>query len=103
MNMQAKLAQRALALKRRESQSQETGPWLSKDEIAADLGLHPNSITRMVREGRFPQPVRVSGTFIRWPDNEYQAWKRLQIQARDHKLGQLEPTPAPAPREREIA
>jgi predicted DNA-binding transcriptional regulator AlpA len=86
MNTQAKLSQKAQELKR---QSQETGRWWTKDEIAADLNLHPNSITRMVRENRFLQPVRVSETFVRWPDDEYQAWKRLQIQARDRKLAPL--------------
>jgi predicted DNA-binding transcriptional regulator AlpA len=60
--------------------------WWSKSAIAEDLGVHPNSVTRLVRERRFPSPVRVSETFVRWPDDVYQSWKREHVEARDREL-----------------
>jgi predicted DNA-binding transcriptional regulator AlpA len=85
---QAELSHKALEMKRLTQPTPPigSGRWWTKAAIAADLGCHPNSVTRMVREKRFPPPVKVSDTFVRWPDDIYQAWKREQIEARDREL-----------------
>jgi predicted DNA-binding transcriptional regulator AlpA len=62
--------------------------WLTKREIAEDLGIHINSVPRLVAEGRLPEPVRFGLTMIRWPAEEYRAWRQAQIEARDRELGQ---------------
>jgi predicted DNA-binding transcriptional regulator AlpA len=66
-----------------------TKSWLTKKDIAADLGVHPNSIPRMVAEGRLKPPVRLSTTLVRWDAEEYRAWREAQIEARDRELAQL--------------
>jgi predicted DNA-binding transcriptional regulator AlpA len=60
--------------------------WLTKRQIAADLGIHHNSIPRLVRQGRLPQPVRFGPTFVRWDSDEYAAHRRAALEARDREL-----------------
>ena len=50
---------------------------LSKTTVAAILGVHPNSLTRLVQQGRFPKPIKM-GTAMqaraRWRSSDVEAW-----------------------------
>jgi predicted DNA-binding transcriptional regulator AlpA len=61
--------------------------FLTKRDIAVRLRCHPNSIPRMVQQGRFPPPVRLSRTSALWPESEFEAWAKAQIQLRDQAAG----------------
>ena len=59
---------------------------LNKAEVAAKIGVHPESIMRLVRAGRFPAPVRLGGdgpSFrVRFIENESDAWVAARMAAR---------------------
>jgi predicted DNA-binding transcriptional regulator AlpA len=54
-----------------------TSRLLSKSELGQLLGIHANSVPRLVREGRFPPPLRFSSTWIGWPEADIAEWLRL--------------------------
>jgi predicted DNA-binding transcriptional regulator AlpA len=45
---------------------------LSAKEIAARLSITPRTLLRMVRRGRFPQPIRFNRKLVRWRAREVQ-------------------------------
>lgn len=49
---------------------------LSKSAVANILGVHPQTVMRLVREGRFPQPLRTGdiGSAVRWRAKEVSEW-----------------------------
>ena len=59
---------------------------LTKREVAAKIGVHPESVMRLVRAGRFPKPVRLGGDGprfrVRWPENEVDDWLASRMAAR---------------------
>jgi predicted DNA-binding transcriptional regulator AlpA len=57
--------------------------FLNRRDIAERLRCHPNSVPRLVRQGRLPSPVRLSRTNVRWPESEFEAWVQTQIKMRD--------------------
>jgi predicted DNA-binding transcriptional regulator AlpA len=68
------------------AEQQQQKFWLTKHEIALDLGVHINTVPRLVREGRLPAPVRFGPTMVRWSASEYRAWRERQLEARDREL-----------------
>ena len=61
--------------------------FLTKREVAERLGYHPESITRMAREGRFPQPVRLAANKSAFVEVEVETWVKAQMAARDDAPG----------------
>ena len=49
--------------------------FLSKREVARRTGYHPESVMRLVRQGRFPAPVRLADTKIGFVEAEITAWQ----------------------------
>ena len=47
---------------------------LTRDQVAAHLGLKPSTIRKMVREGRFPNPARLGHNVVRWPETVLDDW-----------------------------
>ncbi|WP_300379533.1 helix-turn-helix domain-containing protein [Henriciella sp.] len=49
---------------------------LSKAAVAEFLDLHPGSVMRLVRQGRFPQPLRTGdiGSAVRWREQDINDW-----------------------------
>jgi predicted DNA-binding transcriptional regulator AlpA len=39
---------------------------LTRDELAAELGLAPSSINRLVKSGALPPPIRLGYKTLRW-------------------------------------
>jgi predicted DNA-binding transcriptional regulator AlpA len=59
---------------------------LTKKETARRVGLHPESVMRMVREGRFIQPIRTGPTdhhSVRFLESEVDGWVEAMTAARD--------------------
>ena len=59
---------------------------LNKRETAARIGVHPATVLRMAREGRFPVPVRVSDYTLaefRFVESEVEEWIAARIAKRD--------------------
>ena len=59
---------------------------LSKKECAARLGIHAESVMRLVRAHRFPAPVRLGGegptNRVRFVEAEVDAWLAQRMSAR---------------------
>ena len=69
---------------------------LNKREAAARIGVHPITLLRMAREGRFPVPVRL-GDFtlaeFRFIESEIEEWVATRVAARDAMAADNTPTP----------
>ena len=66
---------------------------LSKRAVSEILDMHPQSIMRLVREGRFPQPLRTGdiGSAVRWRTSDVSAWIEQRTQQEvEQKLQQQE-------------
>jgi len=48
---------------------------------AGRLPLHPNTIWRMCKEKRFPQPVKIGVNSTAWVMAEVEAWELAQANA----------------------
>ncbi len=59
---------------------------LTKRAVAGLVGLHGESIMRLVREGRFPAPIRPGGdnprAHVRFVKSEIDAWLEQRKAAR---------------------
>ncbi len=60
---------------------------LKKREAAERLGIHPESLMRLVRQGRFKRPITIveGGRDKGWPDYEIEAYQKARIAARDEE------------------
>ena len=47
---------------------------LRRREVERITGLSRSSIYRMMHDGDFPRPVRVSPTAVRWKESDITAW-----------------------------
>lgn len=51
-------------------------PWLTVEELAERLQLHPQSVWRQARtDPSFPQPIRLTGGTTRWSRVQVEAWE----------------------------
>jgi prophage regulatory protein len=48
--------------------------FLKLDEVKRRVGLGKSMIYRLVQEGRFPAPYKISAFASRWSDREVVAW-----------------------------
>jgi prophage regulatory protein len=46
-------------------------------------GLGKTTVYAMVKEGKFPQPIKIGMRFVAWPAHEIEAWIADLIAARD--------------------
>ena len=62
---------------------------VSKKRAAVLVGLHPEHLMRMARQGRFPKPIRFgpSDRFaVRFLETEIQEWIESRIAERDREV-----------------
>ena len=64
---------------------------LRRREVEEQTGLSRASIYRLIADGEFPRPVRVSATGVRWKASDISAW----IQSRPLSTSELGSTAAP--------
>jgi len=58
---------------------------LRKKEVAHLVGFHGEHVMRLVRQGKFPAPIKVDdrpGSACRWPESEIAAWVDARLAAR---------------------
>lgn len=51
-----------------------TNRLLRRQEVERRTGLATTTIYRKMREGSFPEPVKVGARAVRWPASEIEAW-----------------------------
>ncbi len=59
---------------------------MSKKEAARRVGLHPETIMRLVRSNQFVQPIRLGSTdqhSVRFVESEVQDWIEARMAERD--------------------
>ena len=59
---------------------------LSKQEVAARLGFHPEHLMRLARQGRFPKPIKLGSATncaVRFVANEVDGWIAARMAERD--------------------
>ena len=47
---------------------------LRLNEVITRTGLSRSSIYRMMRDGSFPEPLKIGARAVRWPESEIEAW-----------------------------
>ena len=52
----------------------DTNRHLRLREVQARTGLSGTTIYRKMREGTFPEPVKVGARAVRWPESDIDAW-----------------------------
>jgi prophage regulatory protein len=54
---------------------------LTKRGVSEIVGVHEQTIMRLVREGKFPQPLRTGnvGSAVRWRAQDVAAWINLRL------------------------
>lgn len=59
----------------------QTEKLISKRAVAEILCVHPQTVMRLVREGKFPQPLRTGdiGSAVRWRAADVTAWIEKQL------------------------
>ena len=60
-------------------------PILSTKQICELTGCNRVTVWRMVRDGRFPAPIQITGNKIGWLQSDYQDWLAEQVARRDGK------------------
>ena len=50
-------------------------------EWASRLGVHKNTVFRMVEAGDIPKPARLTAHKIGWPEETFQRWAAERCQA----------------------
>jgi len=58
---------------------------LSKKETAARVGVHPESLMRLSREGQFPKPIKLGNAencAVRFIEQEVEDWITAKMAAR---------------------
>jgi excisionase family DNA binding protein len=59
---------------------------LTKKATAERLGVHPEHLMKLVRQGRFPKPMRLGESFrhaVRFAEDEVEAWVAQKLAARE--------------------
>ena len=58
---------------------------LTRREVESRFGLSRTTIYRLMREGRFPEPIRIGDRAVRWREAEIASW--LDSRPRSHGDG----------------
>lgn len=60
---------------------------LTRPQVEERVGLTVTTIYRKMRDGSFPEPVRISKRAVRWHESEIEAW----IASRPRATGDMPP------------
>lgn len=47
---------------------------VARTEVEERFGLSCTTIYRLMRAGKFPEPIKVGGKAVRWRESELDAW-----------------------------
>jgi prophage regulatory protein len=56
---------------------------LSIDAVSTRVCYHPGHIRRLIRDGKFPAPVRLGENRVAWIESEINDWLESKRQQRD--------------------
>ena len=59
---------------------------ITKSAVAAKLSYHPGHVMRLVREGKFPKPIKLGegeAGAVRFVETEVEAWLEARVAARE--------------------
>ena len=60
---------------------------LTRAEVEVRAGLSRSSLYRLMRQGLFPEPIRVGIRAVRWPSSEVDAWLASRPRATGESFG----------------
>ena len=60
---------------------------LTRRKVESRCGLSRSSLYRLMRSGRFPEPIRVGVRAVRWPEREIEAWLAGRPRATGDSIG----------------
>lgn len=55
---------------------------VGSDVVAERLAVSVRTVWRMVKQGRFPAPIRYNRKLVRWPETVVDAW----LETEKHKI-----------------
>lgn len=64
---------------------------LRRAEVKTRTGLSVSQLYRLMGQGRFPQPVKLSERSVAWPEHEVDGWIKQRLQARDAEPAKTKP------------
>ena len=47
---------------------------LRRAEVETRCGIARSTVYRLMRDGQFPEPIKVGRRAVRWPEQEIQQW-----------------------------
>jgi prophage regulatory protein len=50
------------------------GPLLRLPSVTAQTGLSKSEIYRRIKDGKFPQPIKLGARAVAWPTAQIEAW-----------------------------
>lgn len=65
--------------------------FLRKKDAARRVGFHPEHVMKLVRAGRFPQPVRIGASAIAFVESEVEDWMAERVRERDEGVANAAP------------
>jgi prophage regulatory protein len=57
--------------------------FIRKNPTAEKVGYHPAHVMRLVRQNKFPKPVRLGPNSIAFVEDEVEEWMRARLEERD--------------------
>lgn len=66
---------------------------LRRPEVLKAIGLQRAALYALMREGRFPKPVRITARSVGWIESEVQAWLAERVRARGAAQNRKTPSP----------
>ena len=60
---------------------------LTRREVEVRAGLSRSSLYRLMRQGLFPEPIRVGVRAVRWPSSEIETWLASRPRATGESFG----------------
>lgn len=62
--------------------------FLRLKQLEDKVGFKRTTIFRLVKEGHFPQPVKIHGNMTMWQEHEVDVWMRARVsEARQAEVG----------------
>jgi prophage regulatory protein len=56
-----------------------TDRFLKRDQVEALCGLSKATLYRWIKQQRFPRPIQVGSTAVRWRESDIRAWQEERV------------------------
>ena len=64
---------------------------LTRQQVEKTVGIRRSTIYKLMREGKFPEPLKISNGCVRWQRTELEAWINSRPKARGEHAGDTLP------------